>query len=69
MQAASLSGNADTHAMSEQMPSCTIRLTPSLVAWLDANRAEGENRSSLVRRLLGQMMRAEQCDGQAQVKA
>ena len=38
------------------MKPLSIRLTPRQIAWLDSRRAEGEPRSMLVRRLLGELM-------------
>lgn len=41
------------------MKPLSIRLTPRQIAWLDGRRAEGEPRSMVVRRLLGELMASE----------
>jgi len=41
------------------MKPLSIRLTPRQIAWLDDRRAEGEPRSMVVRRLLGELMAGE----------
>jgi hypothetical protein len=42
--------------MHRTMRPLSIRLTPRQIAWLDDRRAEGEPRSMVVRRLLGELM-------------
>jgi len=44
----------------------TIRVTEAFAAWLETATAEGESRAQLVRRVLGEEMRRQQQQGQAQ---
>jgi hypothetical protein len=42
--------------MRRTMKPLSIRLTTRQIAWLDSRRAEGEPRSMVVRRLIGEVM-------------